>query len=68
MKNTVAGASFTLASIVCIVMYAKTYLMVDSGNVYYPHAYFATGFLLIAWFVNVCLGIYYFNAEDKTDS
>jgi hypothetical protein len=63
MKNTVAGASFILASMVCIVMLGITGLYAgDTLSI------ICAGFLLVAWFINVCLGIYYFNAEDKTGS
>jgi hypothetical protein len=65
MKNTVAGTSFILASIVCIVIFG---ILAMNPNFGIGASGVTAWILRIAWFVNVCLGIYYFNAEDKSDS
>ena len=68
MKNTIAGASFVIASVVCVVMitYLVSLAMQPNmvgiiGGVYI----FGVGFLLLAGFVYLCFGVYCFNAEDK---
>ena len=68
MKNTIAGASFVIASVVCVVMLTNlvsvamlSNMINTNGGVYM----FGVGFLLLAGFVYLCFAVYYFNAEDK---
>jgi len=68
MKNTIAGAIFVIASVVCVVMIANlvsvamlSNMVSINGGVYI----FGVGFLLLAGFVYLCFAVYYFNAEDK---
>ena len=76
MKNTIAGASFSLASVVCVILLAnlvrvQMFPSRTVGNVTYASTgddgvyMFGVGFLLVAGFVYLCLAVYYFNSEDK---
>jgi len=67
MKNTIAGTSFVIASMVCVVMFTNlvSLAMFPTNNTGGSVYTFGAGFLLIAGFVYLCLGVYYFNAEDK---
>jgi len=68
MKNTIAGASFVIASVVCVVMLTNLVSVAMLSNMINVNSgvyLFGVGFLLLAGFVYLCFAIYFFNAEDK---
>jgi len=66
MKNTIAGVSCILASVVCVVMITRLVSLAMLPTNTSDGAYvFGVCFLLIAGFVYLCLGMYCFNVEDK---
>ena len=61
MKNTIAGTSFVIASVVCVVMLTYLVSIAMQPNVRDGVYLFGVGFLLIAGFVYLCFAVYYFN-------
>ncbi|MDR0327015.1 MAG: hypothetical protein LBI05_01830 [Planctomycetaceae bacterium] len=68
MKNTIAGASLILASMVSLIMFASV-VKVSMVPGMDPNGGIAGCLvLLFAGFVYLRFGLYYFNTDDKTDS
>jgi len=69
MKNTIAGASFVIASVVCVVLIARlvSLAMLSNINAIFNNGVylFGAGFLLIAGLVYLCFAVYFFIADDK---
>jgi len=65
MKNTIAGASFSLASVVCVSLLTYLVSVAMLTNIMNNVYVFGVVVLLVAGFVYLCLAVYYFNTEDK---